>query len=130
MPSKSSRMASRQAQLKKRKQKNRSNQVFDAGPTEPSSKLKELNETSSREEQIEQGIGHVDVVEDTETASNEITGRQQTIASAASTPKQSTRASAETSMRYPYLTQELRQIGVYAGLILGVLVVLTVLLRG
>ena len=130
MPSKSNRMASRQAQLRKKKQKNRSrNQVFDSGPTEPSSKSKELDEIESREEQIEQETGQVGVVQETETVGNEETNRQQARASVASIPKQNTQISAETSMRYPYLAQELRQIGVYAGLILGILVVLTVLLR-
>ena len=122
MPSKSSRAASRQAQIRKKRQRDKPRtQVFDSGPAES--------------EGGAAAGGARAVVEETPVAAETaietgVAAKQSRPAPAATVvPRRVGQAPVETALAYPQLAPEVRQIGMMAALIVVILVVLTVVLR-
>lgn len=144
MPSKSSRAASRQAQLRKRKQRGKARtQVFDAGPAESASQSVTADETAVADEATTETETPVTepatAAEWVQPQPAPATARERSTPVAAQAQGRSNRAPApvrgrsaqapaESAMRYPYLGQELKRIGVFGALIVAILIVLTVFL--
>ena len=111
MPSKSRRAASRQAQLKRKRQRGKSrSQEFDPGPTEP------RQPASTLEAEEDADVAAVATVSPT---------AQQAVRQA---PRSRRQSLGETPLTYPYLSSELKQIGAISALIVVTLVVLTFVL--
>ena len=108
MPSKSRRAASRQAQLKRKRQRGKSrSQEFDPGPTEP-----------------RQPASTLEAEEDADVATVSPTAQQ----AVRQAPRSRRQSLGETPLTYPYLSSELKQIGAISALIVVTLVVLTFVL--
>ena len=124
MADKGKRIASRQAQLNRRKRRGKGRtQQLDAGPGESTVKPEATAESpSSDASQTPEATAAVEATPDTvapaRVASNTQTSRRGRAA-----------ARAEAAAVYPYLGVELRHIGVITAVLVVALVVLTLLLR-
>lgn len=122
MPSKSRKAASRQAQLRKRRQRGKARtQTFDPGPSESTSGAEAARELpATNEAAVENGaVSGAATVDATRPEQPPVVERRQP-------PLQ---APAASPMTYPYLVPEIRHIGVVSSLIVILLVVLTIVLR-
>ena len=121
MPSKSRKAASRQAQLRKRRQRGKARtQTFDPGPSESRSDAEAVRELpAANEAAVENGAASgAATVDATRPEQPPVVERQAPARAAAASP-----------MTYPYLMPEIRHIGVVSSLIVILLVVLTIVLR-
>ena len=119
MPSKSSRAASRQAQLRRKRRRGKARpQEFDVGPTESSRPAATVEAVEDTEAEA--------VVEAGETAVATSPPRPQPVARPT---RRSARGTApEPALSYPYLGSEVKRIAVISALIAIILAVLTFVL--
>ena len=116
MPSKSKRVASRQAQLRRRKRKIKGqSQEFHPGPSESST------EAVAASEPADEAIVQEETIVEASAPASQPATRQ--------VRRSRQRSTAEPALAYSHLSSELRHIGSLAVLMVAALVVLTVFLR-
>ena len=116
MPSKSKRVASRQAQLRQRKRKIKGQvQEFDPGPSESTV------EGTAGPEPVVEAVAQQETVLEASVPASQPVPRQ--------TRRSRQRTTAEPALVYSHLPSELRHIGILAALLAVALAVLTVFLR-
>ena len=129
MADKGKRVASRQAQLKRRKRKGKArSQQFDAGPGEAAATTPEAAASGATESTIPEPTYPAAPVADQPTPET-LPDPARTAAGIRTSIRGRAAARAEAAATYPYLGVELRHIGVIASVLAVALVVLTLLLR-
>ncbi len=129
MADKGKRVASRQAQLKRRKRKGKArSHRFDAGPGEVAATTPEVAASGATESTTPEPTSPAAPAA-AQTTLETLPDPSRTAASIRTSKRGRAAARAEAAATYPYLGVELRHIGVVASVLAVALVVLTLLLR-